>query len=221
MIRSQLGNMCFGVDNAAEADLGLSEEQRKRGCRPQLWGTKTPGKFHIDATSIPDDHIGMPARGWYWGPDSTLMAEYAAQHPWQDRPLDDVTGEALEAEPSPAASTAFAMKSSASEKTADHPYLRVVQDGYRPPKLSHGQTLQILNDDLKRRRREWDSRRDQLFQQSDLRDVAEYMDRSLPQIANLLKELAADPANLLMKRDDLRGGKWQILPEPVKEETGE
>lgn len=107
LVRGQMGKMCFGVLDPKDAEFGLSAEQRKRGCRPQLWGTNIPGKCFIDALSIPEDRRAMPMRWWYWGPDSVQLAAYAAQWPASARPLDDVTGEALEAVPGPLASTAF------------------------------------------------------------------------------------------------------------------
>jgi hypothetical protein len=113
LVRGQMGKMCFGVLDPKDAEFGLTYEQRERGCRPQIWGTRFPGKCFIDALSIPEGRRAMPMRWWYWGPDSSQIAEYAAlpAHAADRRPLDDVTGEALEAEPGPSASTAFPVPS--------------------------------------------------------------------------------------------------------------
>lgn len=242
MLRSQAGgNVCFGVNSHAEAQLGLSEEQLKRGCRPQLWKTRNPGKFHIDAPSIPDDRIGMPARGWDWGRDSEMMAVYAEQHPWQTRPLDDVTGEAWEAIPGPAATTAFPVTPAAGAPvpppaddappaaripdwaqngTGERRGLYVVPEGFRPPKLTKQQTLDIVRGELGRMRREWTSSRRQILERRGFRDLAKQIDRSEQHMGNLLTELAADPANLLAKHTQGKRVQWEILPDPAAKQGG-
>jgi len=105
---SQMGSFCFGVSRADDMVFGLSPEQRDRGARPTLFSTPAHrGMFYADTETVPEDVKAMPMRGWYWGPGAGLIAEYAAQWPASARPLDDVTGEALEAVPGPLASTAF------------------------------------------------------------------------------------------------------------------
>ncbi len=109
LVRGQMGKMCFGVLDPKDAEFGLTDEQRKRGCRPQLWGTRYPGKCFIDALSVPEDKRAMPMRWWHWGDDSRAISEYMSLpvHLASARPLDDVTGEAWEAVPGPLASIAF------------------------------------------------------------------------------------------------------------------
>ena len=105
---SQMGSFCFGVAKPDDMMFGLSDEQRQRGARPTLFSTPAHrGMYFADTETVPEDVKAMPQRGWYWGPGSELIAQYAAGHPAGKRPLDDVTGEALEAEPGPLASTAF------------------------------------------------------------------------------------------------------------------
>ena len=113
LTRGQAGKCCFGVESADDARFGLTELQVTRECRPQLWGQQYPGKAYIDTMSIPDDRKSMPMRFYSWGDDSEKIAEYAAlpAHAAARRPLDDVTGEALEAGPGPLASTAFPVPS--------------------------------------------------------------------------------------------------------------
>jgi hypothetical protein len=237
MVRSQMGKMSFGVNSGAEAALGLSDDQIKRGARPQLWKTGVPGKFVIDAPSIPDDRIAMPARGWYWGTSAEMMAVFAEQHPAAERPLDDVTGEALEATPGPAATTAFPVTPAAAggfappaaageapepagQETAipGRPGLFVVPEGFRPPKLTKAQTLDIVRQELARMRREWTSSRPQLLERRAFRDLAKSIDRSEQHMGNLLTELAADPANLLNKHTQGKRVQWEILPDPAAQQ---
>lgn len=105
-IRSQLARVCFGVENDDDAKFGLTTRQRRLGCAPQDWQARLPGKFYIDAPTIPETLIAMPMRGWYWRGAQELEA-HAVTWPASDRPLDDVSGEAWEAKPGRAASTAF------------------------------------------------------------------------------------------------------------------
>jgi hypothetical protein len=95
LARGQLAKMCFGVDSAADADFGLSEIQKDRNCRPELWAETQPGMCYVDAPTIPDTYKAMPMRTWYWGEDTRPVYEYAARYPWQMRPLDPVTAAAL------------------------------------------------------------------------------------------------------------------------------
>ncbi|MEU1731343.1 hypothetical protein [Streptosporangium sp. NPDC020145] len=70
LARGQLAKMCFGVDSAADASFGLSEQQDDAGCRPELWSNKQPGMAYLDAPSIPDERITMPMRTYAWGLDA-------------------------------------------------------------------------------------------------------------------------------------------------------
>jgi hypothetical protein len=237
MIRSQMGKMSFGVNSVAEAALGLSDGQKLRGARPQLWGTKVPGKFVIDAPSIPEDRIAMPGRGWFWGRDAEMIAVFAEQHPAAERPLDDVTGEALEAVPGPAATTAFPVTAAAGgfappaaaeapEPTGDDPVpgvqrgLFIVPEGFRPPKLTKPQTLDIIRNEIVRMRREWNKPSRQLLERRAFKHLAVQIGRTEQHVGNLLTELAANPANGLVKHTSGTRVKWEILPDAAEQHGG-
>jgi hypothetical protein len=223
MLRSQMFNMCFGVDNAAEAELGLSDEQRKRGCRPQLWKTNIPGKFHIDAPSIPDERIGMPARGWDWGRDATLMAAYAEHHPISARPLDDVTGEALEAEPGPSPTSTFTVAGADSD--GEQPvngrpdlHLATVRDlpsvSSQPVRMTPQQSYEAVLGEIARMR----SRGQDVFRLNDLTQLAKQIGKT-PQWLRAPLQRAEE--NMVLEKIDKKIGesvtKWKILPQA---ETG-
>ncbi len=95
LARGQLAKMCFGVLDEGDAAFGLSAAQQKAECEPEVWGTRFPGKFHLDAPTIPDKYITMPARAWYWGENSNLLAAHADQYPASARPLDHITSPIL------------------------------------------------------------------------------------------------------------------------------
>jgi hypothetical protein len=107
IVRGQMGHLCFGVMERKDAEFGLSEVQRERGARPEIWQVAVPGKALIDTLTIPEERKTLPLRYFSWGPDSSRIAAYASEWPADRRPLDDVTGEALEARPGRPASTAF------------------------------------------------------------------------------------------------------------------
>jgi hypothetical protein len=113
---SQMGHVCFGVANADDAKFGLSELQRERGCRPALFnqvpgpdglGPDTRGMAYFDTETVPEADKVMPLRFWSWGPGSSRIADYASRYPASDRPLDDVTLEALADRPARPASSGF------------------------------------------------------------------------------------------------------------------
>lgn len=105
--RSQMGHVCFGVAEKDDLDFGLSDLQRERGCRPNLWQAAYPGKAFIDTETIPEDVKTMPVRFYNWGPGTQRIADYASEFPASMRPLDPVTEDALFTVPPPDASTAF------------------------------------------------------------------------------------------------------------------
>lgn len=105
--RAQMGHLCFGVRSRKEAELGLSDAQLKAGCAPQAWGVRYPGKAYLDVPTLDPRYTTMPLRFFDWGRDAEQIAGYAESYPAAGRPLDDVTGEALEAEPAPPASSAL------------------------------------------------------------------------------------------------------------------
>jgi hypothetical protein len=97
--QAQMSQMCLGVESRKNADFGLSARQKDAGCRPELWGSKLPGMAYWDAPTLPDEYGVMPLRFYYWAGGPRQAFEYAQQWEAADRPLDDVTAEALAAEP--------------------------------------------------------------------------------------------------------------------------
>jgi hypothetical protein len=99
--RAQQGNVCFGVADRREAELGLSDTQRERGARPQLWGASFPGMCVVDTVTVPDADKALPVRLYSWGRDSRRIAAHAAEYQAKDRPMDACTMDALLAAPGP------------------------------------------------------------------------------------------------------------------------
>jgi hypothetical protein len=102
--QGQMSHLCLGVEDRAQAAFGLSARQKDAGCRPELWGKKKPGMAYWDVPTLGDEYATVPMRFFEWPGGARQAFEYAAQWPAGARPLDDVTGEALEAEPAPPAS---------------------------------------------------------------------------------------------------------------------
>jgi hypothetical protein len=105
--QGQMSHLCLGVEDVKQAAFGLSARQRDAGCRPELWGKKRPGTAYWDVPTLPDEYGVMPMRFFHWEGGSRQAFAYAEQWPAEDRPLDDVTAEALAAEPAPPASHAL------------------------------------------------------------------------------------------------------------------
>jgi len=98
--KEQLANICFGVKTSAAAKFGLSEMQEDSDqCHPELWSTRYPGKFYLDAPTIPEEYVLMAMRGDDWGKDTSLIAAHAARYPASARPLDHITAPVLLGEP--------------------------------------------------------------------------------------------------------------------------
>ena len=95
LIRGQLAKMCFGVAEESDAAFGLSPVQRDRNATPELWQDSQPGMCYLDASCIPDPYKAMAMRTWFWGEDTSRVAEFAAQYPAANRPLDRVTASVL------------------------------------------------------------------------------------------------------------------------------
>jgi len=105
--QGQMSHLCLGVEDPKQAAFGLSARQRTAGCRPDLWGKKYPGKAYWDAPTLPGEYGTTAMRFWYWEGEARQAYQYAEQWEAAGRPLDDITGEALEAEPAPPASHAL------------------------------------------------------------------------------------------------------------------
>lgn len=219
MARSQMGKLCFGVNEAEDAKFGLSNEQRKRGVRPQLWGTKVPGKCVLDAPSIPDDRITMPWRWWSW-PSAERIAAYAGEFPASQRPVDDVTGEAyFNGAPGPLASTAFPAKPSlfvvgSSNGSSPATVTRTATLPPRPPgKLSQERAIQAVRDQVEAWR--LDGRR--LFRIADLYPLLPKIDRERVWLYQPLTMLENE--GTIKKHGIRKPWKWEILPRQDGQET--
>ena len=98
IVRGQMGKWCCGVESDSDADFGLSEYQKNKGCQPELWTTTYPGMAYLDAPTIPEKYKAMPMRCFYFGEDTgpgSLIARHAAAFPAAARPLDPVTAKHL------------------------------------------------------------------------------------------------------------------------------
>jgi len=105
--QGQMSHVCLGVEDRDEARYGLSTRQRDAGCRPELWGSKKPGMAYWDAPTVEDEYGVMPLRFFHWAGGARQAFEYAEDWPADDRPLDDITGEAFDSEPAQPASYAL------------------------------------------------------------------------------------------------------------------
>lgn len=98
IVKEQLANICFGVKTSAAAKFGLSELQEDSDqCHPELWTTRYPGKFYIDAPTIAEEYALMAHRGDSWTLEQ--VAAHAAAYPAAARPLDHITAPVLTGEP--------------------------------------------------------------------------------------------------------------------------
>lgn len=106
--RGQMGHVCFGVEEKDDARMGLSELQRERGCRPELWtGPQHKAMAFMDAETLDEQTKVTPMRFYNWGPGSARIGAYCAEYQARDRMWDDVTGEAMTWTPAISPSAAF------------------------------------------------------------------------------------------------------------------
>lgn len=97
VIRAQLHSICMGVHSKADAEFGLSHDQKAAGCNPGKWASAWPGKCFTDMPDLPARYQVMDARTDWWGPDATLIAAHARDWPATDRPLDELSARYLTA----------------------------------------------------------------------------------------------------------------------------
>jgi hypothetical protein len=226
-LRSQLARVCFGVENADDAKFGLTTRQRKGGAVPEEWQARYPGKFYIDAPTIPVELITTPMRAWYWGANAQRMADYAVTWPASDRPMDDVTGEAWEARPGQAASAAFPLK------TGSKPSARPRPAPVTPPKLhvvKPGETVPAqpryagrktpanqARDAIKAQIEDWRCEGRLSFARRDIDPMVVRMGYSPAWGHGVIGEL--ETAGVLRKCTDKRPAYWEIVAQADANET--
>jgi len=98
VIRAQMCRITCGCAGKDDAAFGLTDYQDDHGCDPARWGSEKPGMFYIDVDGVPDTYKVMAARSYWWGPDSTMIAQHARQ--WaidagQRQPLDRLAAATL------------------------------------------------------------------------------------------------------------------------------
>jgi hypothetical protein len=94
-VRGQFSPLAFGVADLNEAKTALSDAQLDAACRPQLWGSSFPGRAYADFPTMGAGELAMPVRFYDWGQDGSAIAAYMQDWRAADRPLDDITAEAL------------------------------------------------------------------------------------------------------------------------------
>lgn len=131
--RGQMGHVCFGVEEKDDARMGLSELQRERGCRPELWnGPQHKAMAFIDAETLDEQAKVTPMRFYNWGPGSERIGAYCAEYQARDRPWDDVTGEAMTWTPAISPSASFPQASGWTSGNGSHDNGK---PGELPPKI--------------------------------------------------------------------------------------
>jgi hypothetical protein len=113
----------FGLTDDNDVAPALSDRQRAAGCRPTLWKDEQPGTAYADHPGAAPGTFAVPVRFFDWGQSGRLMAEYAARYRSADRPLDEVSAEALADEPSLPASYAYPDRPARSVRTERAPEL--------------------------------------------------------------------------------------------------
>jgi hypothetical protein len=106
-VRGNFHSLTFGLDDANDVKMALSDRQMRAGVRPTLWGSSQPGTAVADFEGMTEHEAAMPVRFFDWGKSPAAGHAIAAyMEGWEaaGRPWDDVTGEAFEAEPADPAS---------------------------------------------------------------------------------------------------------------------
>lgn len=109
-VRGQFHAITFGLDDANDVKTALSDRQMQAGVRPTLWGSRQKGTAVADFEGMSEAEAAMPVRFFDWGRSPAAgeaIAAYTEDWAAAGRPLDDVTGEAMEAEPSLPASYGY------------------------------------------------------------------------------------------------------------------
>jgi hypothetical protein len=106
-VRGNFHPVTFGLDDANDVKTALSDRQMTAGVRPTLWRDSQKGTAVADFEGMDEREAAMPVRFFDWGRSPAAgqaIAAYMADWEAAGRPLDDVTGEAMEAEPAEPAS---------------------------------------------------------------------------------------------------------------------
>jgi hypothetical protein len=134
--RGQMGHVCFGVKEKDDARMGLSELQRERGCRPELWtGPQHKAMAFMDAETLDEQTKVTPMRFYNWGPGSERIGAYCAEYQARDRPWDDVTGEAMTWTPAISPSASFPQASGWVNGNGNGTHDNGGKPGQLPPKI--------------------------------------------------------------------------------------
>lgn len=99
LARAQFSPVTFGTSNRPESKVALSPRQYDDGARPELWGANQPGTAYADLPGMSAEDAVTPVRFYDWGKDAALAAAYFTEWPADARPLDDITGEAMDNAP--------------------------------------------------------------------------------------------------------------------------
>lgn len=98
VVRSQLGMMCFGLNDSEDNPYGLTTAQKKAGADPSQWGAGKPehvGKAYVDCRGIPETHVAMPLRTYAFGATpraaAAALTAHATQWPAAARTMDEFT----------------------------------------------------------------------------------------------------------------------------------
>lgn len=210
---SQMGAVCLGVDSKDDAKFGLSDEQYARGARPWVWKSKFPGMALWDADTIPQDRITLPMRFFRWKGGTLQMESYMSEWTAADRPLDDITAEALENRPPRPASSAFPVPATNGQAPPDN----VVRPSFGRFRVRASQddayfaVVEALG--------EWAARGIKTFRASDLEEIAQRVGRTRTWVYNLMGRLQID--GHVVPCQDKPHKRWALTITPAQAEPEE
>jgi len=184
--RSSMGAVCLGVDSKDDAKFGLTDEQLLRGAKPWVWKSKFPGMALWDADTIPEDRITIPMRFFNWPGKTGQIASYMSEWTADDRPLDDITAEALAWTPPVSPSSAYPLPAQGGQPGTDN-VVRPVFGRFSARKRQEESYFAVV-DALK----DWAARGIKSFRASDLEEIARKVDRSRTWVYSLMPRLQLD-----------------------------
>lgn len=206
--RSQMGHVCFAVADKDDVQFGLSDLQRERLCRPQLWDRPdAKGMAFFDSETVPEDEKVTPMRFFDWGPGSGRIAAYAAEWQARDRPLDEVTGEAMSWTP-PASPTAAGFVHRGPGRPPGSPNGNGAHGPMSPKKRSQieaeARTREVIEG--------WRDKGMTSFAVEDLEKMSAYIGKGRTWFYHTLRKWAA--AWGIEEDDTAQKISWRILPRP-------